>query len=95
MKRYKWIALLGGAVGYVLGTKAGRARYEQIRRTTQKVMGDPRVRDMAHQAQEQVSHAAEKVRHHGDGSDSSGGTPTGTGMPPSQGTMTGDAMMGR
>lgn len=91
MKAYKWIALLAGAVGYVLGTKAGRARYEQIRRTTQKVMGDPRVRDVAHQAQEQVAHAAEKVRHHGD----DGGTPTGTGMPPSQGTMTGDAMMGR
>lgn len=79
MKTYKWIALLAGAVGYVLGTKAGRARYEQIRRTTQKVMADPRVRDMAHQAQEQVAHAAEKVRHHDDDA----------------GTPTGDAMMGR
>lgn len=79
MKAYKWIALIAGAAGYVLGTKAGRTRYEQIRRATQKVTGDPRVRDVAHQAQEQVAHAAEKVRHHGD----------------DVGTPSEDAMMGR
>jgi hypothetical protein len=33
--------LLGAAVGYVLGTKAGRARYEQIARTYRKVVDHP------------------------------------------------------
>lgn len=92
MKAYKWVALVAGAVGYVLGTKAGRARYEQIRRTAQRVKADPRVREAAHQAQEQVAHAAGKVRHQ---VDRSGGTPTSAGVPPSQGSMSGDAMMGR
>lgn len=92
MKSYKWVALIAGAVGYVLGTKAGRARYDQIRRTAQRVARDPRVRDVAHQAQEQVTHAADKVRHQGEHTDRGQG---GTGVPSSQGTMSGDAMMGR
>lgn len=79
MKLFAGVALVGGAVGYVLGAKAGRVRYEQIRRTTQKVMEDPRVRDVAHQAQEQVAHAAQKVRHNGtDRGETRMGSPGGT-----------------
>lgn len=33
--------LVGVAAGYVLGTKAGRARYEQISRTARAVAGSP------------------------------------------------------
>jgi hypothetical protein len=33
--------LIGVAAGYVLGTKAGRARYEQISRTTRAIVESP------------------------------------------------------
>lgn len=36
--------LIGVSVGYVLGTKAGRARYEQITRTTKAVIESPATR---------------------------------------------------
>lgn len=39
--------LLGAAVGYVLGTRAGRARYEQIVRTYRKVADHPAVQGAA------------------------------------------------
>lgn len=32
MMRFRLGLLIGGAVGYVLGAKAGRGRYEEIRR---------------------------------------------------------------
>jgi len=35
--------LLGVAIGYVLGTRAGREGYDQIMRTYQKVAGHPTV----------------------------------------------------
>lgn len=42
--------LVAAGVGYVLGTKAGRERYDQIRRTAQKVRNDPRVQEKTQQA---------------------------------------------
>jgi len=39
--------VLGLAVGYVLGSRAGRERYEQIKRTAQRVADDPRVQEAA------------------------------------------------
>lgn len=41
------IFLLGAAVGYVLGAKAGRARYDQIVRTYRKVADHPMVQGAA------------------------------------------------
>lgn len=41
------IFLLGAMVGYVLGTRAGRARYEQIVRTYRKVIDHPAVQGAA------------------------------------------------
>lgn len=35
--------LLGGAIGYVLGTKAGRERYEQLQRAGRELMQQPTV----------------------------------------------------
>ena len=47
------LSLLAAAgVGYVLGARAGRERYEQIRTQAQKVAGNPRVQDAAHKAQD-------------------------------------------
>ena len=39
--------LLGAAVGYVLGAKAGRERYEQLLRTYQRVADHPAVQGAA------------------------------------------------
>lgn len=41
------VFLLGAAVGYVLGAKAGRARYDQIVRTYRKVADHPMVQGAA------------------------------------------------
>lgn len=54
----KLLLLAAAGVGYVLGSKAGRERYEQIRGTFNKVKDDPRVQEKAHQA---VDFAAEKA----------------------------------
>jgi hypothetical protein len=62
--------LAAAAVGYVLGSKAGRQRYEQIRAGAKKVASNPRVQDATTKAQEAVkdtvtsaaSSAADKVR---------------------------------
>jgi hypothetical protein len=39
--------LVGGAVGYVLGTRAGRERYEQIRSQAQTLWNNPKVQETA------------------------------------------------
>lgn len=51
----KLSVLTAGAVGYVLGARAGRERYEQIAAQAQRLWRDPRV-------QEQVSNATETVK---------------------------------
>jgi hypothetical protein len=63
MKKLMLLAVL--AVGYVLGARAGRERYEQIVQMFDKVRNDPRVQDKAHQAadlaRQQGPVVAEKV----------------------------------
>ena len=44
--------LVGGAVGYVLGTAAGRERYEQIKTQAQGIWNNPKVQEKASQAQD-------------------------------------------
>jgi len=68
--------ILGFAAGYVLGTKAGRERYEQIRRTAEKAWGsDPaeKMRSTASGAAGDVGHkavaAVKQLRHRGDGAE--------------------------
>ena len=39
--------LLGAAVGYVLGTKAGHERYEQLKRAYERVSDHPAVQGAA------------------------------------------------
>lgn len=39
--------LAGGAIGYVLGARAGRERYDQIKGQAQRVWTDPRVQRKA------------------------------------------------
>ena len=54
----KLMLLAAAGAGYVLGAKAGRQRYEQIRGTFTKVKDDPRVQEKTQQA---VDFAAEKA----------------------------------
>ncbi|MDQ6656864.1 MAG: hypothetical protein M3Z00_01285 [Actinomycetota bacterium] len=39
--------LVGAAIGYVLGSRAGRERYEQIKRWTARVVDHPAVQGAA------------------------------------------------
>ena len=43
--RGKILLVVGLAAGYVLGAKAGRTRYNQIKHTAQKLWNDPRVQE--------------------------------------------------
>ncbi len=58
----KLLLLTAGAVGYVLGTRAGRERYEQIVGVATKVKNDPRVKDAAHQAADTAKAQAPVVK---------------------------------
>jgi hypothetical protein len=61
MKKLTLLAAV--AVGYVLGSRAGRERYEQIKSGAKKVASDPRVQSATTKAQDavaaQAAHAAE------------------------------------
>ncbi|GAU69870.1 hypothetical protein SSP35_15_00250 [Streptomyces sp. NBRC 110611] len=45
--RYRLTFIAGLATGYVLGARAGRERYEQLRKATQRVAQNPAVRNSA------------------------------------------------
>lgn len=71
--------LAGGAVGYVLGTRAGRSRYEQLKSQAQRAWKDPRVQRKASGAVDLAKDKAATVadRVTGTSSGSQGG-PVGT-----------------
>jgi len=52
IKRLTHLTAFGA--GYVLGARAGRERYEQIRNLAMRVKDDPRVQEKAHEAAEAV-----------------------------------------
>ena len=54
--------LIGGAVGYVLGAKAGRERYESIVATWRRLGGSQTVQSAAGVLGAQVSDVAQKAR---------------------------------
>jgi hypothetical protein len=57
----KLLLLAAAGAGYVLGSRAGRERYEQIKGTVDKVASDPRVREKAQHAVETARHQAPVV----------------------------------
>jgi hypothetical protein len=59
----KLIALTSFGAGYVLGARAGRERYEQIRRLTMRVKNDPRVQEAAHGAADMARDQAPVMGH--------------------------------
>jgi hypothetical protein len=60
--RYRISFVAGLALGYVLGSKAGRERYEQIRRTAQRMADSPRVQEAAGVFNAQMSKVGEVAR---------------------------------
>ncbi|MBX6372284.1 MAG: YtxH domain-containing protein [Acidothermus sp.] len=55
--------VLGLGVGYILGTRAGRERYEQITRAAKKVFENPTVKQTAGKVQAQAVHLGSQARH--------------------------------
>jgi hypothetical protein len=55
--------LLGAAVGYVLGARAGHERYEQLVRTYQRVTDHPAVQGAAGVVRARVEEAVNGHRH--------------------------------
>ena len=54
--------LVGMAAGYVLGTRDGRERYEQIKGQANRLWNDPKVQEKAGQAQDLVKEKAPIVK---------------------------------
>jgi hypothetical protein len=54
--------LIGGAIGYVLGAKAGRERYETIVRMARRVAGSQTVQSTAGVLQAQIDTLAAQAR---------------------------------
>jgi hypothetical protein len=59
----KLVAVTAFAAGYVLGAKAGRERYDQIRRLARRIKDDPRVQETAHSAADKARAQAPIVGH--------------------------------
>ena len=60
--RYRVTFAAGLALGYVLGTRAGRQRYEQIKRVTRRISDSPSVQEAAGLLQAQASGLAGSAR---------------------------------
>lgn len=59
--RGKILFATGLAVGYVLGSRAGRERYEQLKAVANSFWNDPRVQRRVDQVEDFVSDGAKKV----------------------------------
>jgi hypothetical protein len=60
--RYKATFATGLAIGYVLGTRAGHERYEQMKRLAQRVADSPTVQEAAGLVGAQASKVAGKAK---------------------------------
>ena len=52
--------LIGAGVGYVLGTRAGRERYEQLKRWWRSIAGNPQVQQLAERGKGAAGEARRK-----------------------------------
>jgi len=57
----KILLVVGIGVGYVLGTRAGRERYDQMKAAVDRFWADPRVKKQVDTAQEYVKDKAPEV----------------------------------
>lgn len=58
----KLMLLAGAAAGYVLGTRAGRERYEQIKQRVGALWGDPHVQRAVSRVEDGVKDTASDVQ---------------------------------
>ncbi|MEV7424429.1 MULTISPECIES: YtxH domain-containing protein [unclassified Streptomyces] len=61
--RYRLTFIAGLACGYVLGTRAGRERYEQLKKSARQVSQNPAVRNAAEAAAQTGREVAGKAYH--------------------------------
>lgn len=61
--RYKLTFLAGLALGYVIGTRAGRERYEQLKKSVREFSQNPAVRNAAESAAQSSREVAGKAFH--------------------------------
>ena len=59
--RFKFGLLVGGAVGYVLGTRAGEERYDQIRSQYQKLKRSEPAQQLSGEFQRVTDRAKETI----------------------------------
>jgi hypothetical protein len=86
MKLGKLGMLVGAAVGYVLGAKAGRERYEQMTASARQLLDKPQDKrvvdsvpgDLGARVEQVANKAADKVRQAGDKVAASGPSTSGT-----------------
>ena len=61
--RFRLGLLVGFGVGYVLGAKAGRERYEQIRQQWNALTGSPKFQELTERSKEVAGEAGRKSLH--------------------------------
>ncbi|MFF8956134.1 YtxH domain-containing protein [Streptomyces sp. NPDC014894] len=61
--RYKLTFVVGLAIGYVIGTRAGRERYEEMRKSARQFSQNPAVRNAAESAVHNGREVAGKAFH--------------------------------
>ncbi|MGY3201536.1 YtxH domain-containing protein [Streptomyces sp. TE5632] len=61
--RYRLTFVAGVVLGYVLGTRAGRERYEQLKKSARQFAQNPAVRNTAETAAQQGRDIAGKAYH--------------------------------
>lgn len=61
--RYRLTFIAGLALGYVLGTRAGRERYEQLKKSARQFAQNPAVRNTAESAAQSSREFAGKAYH--------------------------------
>ncbi|ATL27538.1 MULTISPECIES: YtxH domain-containing protein [Streptomyces] len=61
--RYRLTFVAGLALGYVLGTRAGRERYEQLKKSARGISQNPAVRNTVESATQQGREVAGKAFH--------------------------------
>jgi hypothetical protein len=61
--RYRLTFIAGLALGYVIGTRAGRERYEQLKKSARQFAQNPAVRNTAESAAQSGRNLAGKAYH--------------------------------
>ncbi|MGW0551634.1 YtxH domain-containing protein [Streptomyces sp. Wb2n-11] len=61
--RYRLTFIAGLAIGYVLGTRSGRERYEQLKKSARQIAQNPAVRNAAESAAQNGRDIAGKALH--------------------------------